>query len=130
MLIITIICIYFYKNFAFNVTLFSMKCNLFIFRIEIVHSLIIIENFPLIFREFNLKRNLFCRLLCLIHIYIIKIANTFECLFARVFFCTFGTRFTMHAAAPMKFASALPRSCKLMCIITASTAHQITSIST
>ena len=57
------------------------------------------------------------------YIYISKIANTFERLFARVLLGTFCARFTMHAATPVKFASALPRSRELVCIVAATAAH-------
>lgn len=57
------------------------------------------------------------------YIYISKIANTFERLFARVLLRTFGARFTMHAATPVKFASALPRSRELMRVVATATAH-------
>lgn len=58
------------------------------------------------------------------YIYMVKIANTFEIrLFARVLLGTLCARFTMHAAAPVKFASTLPRSCELMCVVAATTAH-------
>lgn len=57
------------------------------------------------------------------YIYIARIANTFERLFACILFSTLGTRFAMHTAAPVKFASALPRSCELMRIVAATAAH-------
>lgn len=49
--------------------------------------------------------------------------NTIKRLFARVLFGTLGTCFAMHLAAPMKFASALPRSRELVCVVAAATAH-------
>lgn len=51
-------------------------------------------------------------------------------LFARVLLCTLCASLAMHTAAPMKFTSALPRSCELMRVVTTTAAHQIASVST